>query len=313
MGSAGHSRGRIVATVTTTVVLAVVLEIILRLAALFDGHGSPPAEVACARPAADASSGSAARSIRIAVVGESSAAGFSAPMSFAAVVEEGLRHAFPERCVFVRNYAQEGARFHADQAELAKAVLPYFDLLLIYAGNNEVLNAVFAQGNLDVFGLEAIPDQRAASPLTIAHALDELTQTEPAAARLQATSHLLTFAREAVDRLILLSHRVAGRFAAAPDKDKPFHGSAPPATAAKKSVPQEAIDRIADDYAADVAELRAMASRLDKIIVLSTVFTFDTWPPMFSRRGEHLTESQRSAFEPSRGGLPLGPLARGAG
>jgi hypothetical protein len=300
-GRANTRRG-VVATVAAMLLLALVLEALLRIAEAVLGLGAAP-ELPCARPLAageatsGAATGSSPRAIRVAVFGESSAAGFSAPLSFAAVVEQGLRRAFPETCVFVRNYAQEGARFHGDQAELAKAVLPSFDVLLIYAGNNEVLNAVFAQGNLDVFGLPNVPDARPATADGIARALAELHDQPPIATRLGGGSRLVALARRGVDGAIDVASRLRARVAPQAAPGEAFHGSAPPASAPAKAVPQAEIDHIPGDYGADLAAIGALAARLDKTLVVSTVFTYDTWPPWFSKRRDDLSDAERRAFD----------------
>ena len=72
-----------------TAALAFALEAGLRL--LDAAPGSSPSP--CGEP------------LRIAVIGESSAAGFSSAVSFAAVVAQGLERAMPGRCITVLSYA----------------------------------------------------------------------------------------------------------------------------------------------------------------------------------------------------------------
>ncbi|MGA9599227.1 MAG: hypothetical protein WBS22_03030 [Methylocystis sp.] len=70
--------------------------------------------------------------VKVAIFGGSSAVGFAAPVGFDRFLEE----AAPDRLV-VHNYAEAGSPFAGYQAELAKIVMPYYDVILLYAGHNE--------------------------------------------------------------------------------------------------------------------------------------------------------------------------------
>jgi hypothetical protein len=76
--------------------------------------------------------------IKVAIFGGSSAAGFAAPVGLARFLEE----AAPDRLV-IHNYAEGGAPFVGFQEELAKIVMPYYDVIILYAGHNEVWSYLY--------------------------------------------------------------------------------------------------------------------------------------------------------------------------
>jgi hypothetical protein len=70
---------------------------------------------------------------KIAVFGESSAAGYASPIGFAELLEKAL----PEQVV-VHNFAEPGAPFAGTQADLANLLVSYYNVIIIYAGHNEI-------------------------------------------------------------------------------------------------------------------------------------------------------------------------------
>jgi hypothetical protein len=76
--------------------------------------------------------------VKVAIFGGSSAVGYAAPIGFARFLEE----AAPGR-LLIHNYAEAGAPFVGFQAELAKVVMPYYDVILVYAGHNEIWSYLY--------------------------------------------------------------------------------------------------------------------------------------------------------------------------
>ncbi len=270
-----------------TLGLALLLELALRLVSLATGEPGAEGHLAPLGCAAW---------LRVAVIGESSAAGFGSPLSFADVVGAGLRQAFPERCVAVRNLAEEGARFHADQARLARAILGSFDVLLIYAGNNEVLNGIFARGGAHGLDLGPVRDQRADVAAKLARAREQVAGRESFPAWLERRSRLLALARSTLGGAL---DRLAAALAVPRDRSelRPRSTSSLPRSAVRKVVPQHVIDRLDERYARDLRRLASRARRGGKLVVASTVVTFDVWPPAFSRRAPGLTDGEAAAID----------------
>ena len=83
-----------------------------------------------------------AHTIRIAVFGGSSAAGYASPISFAELLGNSD---FSGRDIEVHNFARSGEPFVGFQAELLKAVMPDYDVILVYAGHNEVWQQIYSR------------------------------------------------------------------------------------------------------------------------------------------------------------------------
>ena len=87
--------------------------------------------------------------LKIGVFGGSAAAGYNAEINFSTILQHELRHAnnFRQKPL-VMNFASSGMPFHDGQAKILKEFLPYFDLTIIYAGNNENLHYLTSTGAL---------------------------------------------------------------------------------------------------------------------------------------------------------------------
>lgn len=77
---------------------------------------------------------------KIAIFGGSSATGFAAPFGFGKFVEEAGKGR-----LIVHNYAEAGAPFVGFQAELLKMVMGHYDVIIIYAGHNEIWAQTYAK------------------------------------------------------------------------------------------------------------------------------------------------------------------------
>lgn len=88
---------------------------------------------------------------KIAVYGGSAAAGYSAPVNFSTIINHEIgSRGLKERNPFVMNFSCTGMPFYNGQSIIAKEFMQYFDLTIIYAGNNEMrwaLEDVIGNGN----------------------------------------------------------------------------------------------------------------------------------------------------------------------
>jgi hypothetical protein len=80
--------------------------------------------------------------VKVAIFGESSAAGYASPLGFSDFVEKAMGNR-----LVIHNFAEPGAPFVGFQHELAKAVMPYYDVIVIYAGHNEIWSYLYDQSN----------------------------------------------------------------------------------------------------------------------------------------------------------------------
>jgi len=78
--------------------------------------------------------------IKIAIFGESAAAGYGAERGFEQILSYRLKKEYPAKEFYIKNFAVAGVPFHRYEAQLAKRLMDRFDILLIYAGNNEANN-----------------------------------------------------------------------------------------------------------------------------------------------------------------------------
>lgn len=72
------------------------------------------------------------KKIRIAVFGESSAAGFASPISFSDFIKKINNN------IIIHNFSKPGSTFTYYQSEILKKVIKHYDFIIIYAGHNEI-------------------------------------------------------------------------------------------------------------------------------------------------------------------------------
>ena len=72
---------------------------------------------------------------KIAIFGGSSSNGHGVLVNFG----DFIKNLYPEKFI-VHNYAKNGAPFVKFQSEILNIVAPYYDILIIYAGHNEILS-----------------------------------------------------------------------------------------------------------------------------------------------------------------------------
>jgi hypothetical protein len=75
--------------------------------------------------------------LKVALFGGSAAQGYSSERSAAEMLADLIRDQAPDMDVYVANYAANGGSFHRFQAEILKSVIDFYDILVVYAGNNE--------------------------------------------------------------------------------------------------------------------------------------------------------------------------------
>ncbi len=81
-------------------------------------------------------------SIKIAVFGGSSANGYGSPVNFSDLIEK-----IYYKDILVHNYARSGDPFVGFQSELLKVVAPKYDVIIIYAGHNELWSHLYLKSS----------------------------------------------------------------------------------------------------------------------------------------------------------------------
>ena len=79
--------------------------------------------------------------IKVAIFGGSSAAGWGTAISFAQFIKNSI---LSDKNIIVHNYAKPAEPFVDFQAEILKAVISHYDVLIIYAGHNEYLGKIYS-------------------------------------------------------------------------------------------------------------------------------------------------------------------------
>ena len=77
--------------------------------------------------------------LKIAVFGGSSTEGQYIEFNYSNVISQDLKEITGSN-IFVKNYGGSGESFHKEQAEILKKTIPFYDIFIIYSGNNEWVN-----------------------------------------------------------------------------------------------------------------------------------------------------------------------------
>ena len=75
---------------------------------------------------------------KIAVFGGSSVEG-TVEFNFSNIINNDVKKIIGSN-IFVKNYGESGNSFHKEQAEILKKTIPFYDIFVIYSGNNEWVN-----------------------------------------------------------------------------------------------------------------------------------------------------------------------------
>jgi len=79
--------------------------------------------------------------IKIAIFGASSAAGWGTAINFAQLIKSSV---LTDKNIIVHNYAKPAEPFVDFQAEILKAVISHYDVLIVYAGHAEYLGRIYS-------------------------------------------------------------------------------------------------------------------------------------------------------------------------
>ena len=230
---------------------------------------------------------------KIAIFGGSSAAGFAAAQGF----NRQLAALAPSGTV-VHTYAQPGAPFAGYQANLARIAAPFYDVVIIYAGHNEVWQHLY-QDALQKGGVVTFPNgethdprpglaaqQRAEAKLT---QVLSMLETPNAAWPTSAKERV----RFIVDRLRLanLARQTIVAVKAAAANKPSIANPGYPFLAAEPLVSAPAREQFATTYQAALEPILA-ALRPSQTLIISTLMANDLYPPVLgSFKG---TEAERA-------------------
>ena len=224
--------------------------------------------------------------LKIATFGGSSAAGAASERGFADILQFELTRHLGEGKAYVRNYAEGGAPFHGFQAEMAKALAPYYDVIVVYAGNNEWVPPYFKRGGLDVIGVRETHDPAPSWRRKIAGAAADARGDIGVIETMRRHSRVFAVAWKASVKLtqVLARSGAAGRTEEGVLRDS--SARRPPLTADRKTLSGAEIETALKNYAVDLRAVLDAATRHGAALVVVGANGNETWPPHFSMRPE---------------------------
>lgn len=225
-------------------------------------------------------------SVKIALFGGSSAAGVNSLRGFDDVLLYELSERYPDRNFFVKNYAIQGDTFHNSQAEIIKAVISQFDLILIYAGHNEAWNYWDGTGYFMPFDSDSGKKE---------------SQSWPATKRSGERS-LLDFIYDDTQLMNLtrkINHRTVKPFLSnlLPMIYEEQQLTGPKRNELSGTLSSEQIAVMARDFKRDLEEIAGLASKYGTIVIFSSVPSNQNYQPSFSQHNPNLTSFELSEFD----------------
>jgi hypothetical protein len=185
--------------------------------------------------------------------------------------------------IYVRNYGRGGAPFHRDQAEFARQLLPYYDIAVIYAGNNEWVNAYYESGGMPMFNVVEHNDPEPRRKQLLQSALHEIQN------RFDLFGYLDRYSRiYAISWKIL--EKIKPHVSAALKESRSGRGgmmSRAPVRRARlnefvKATEEAVISKFGDLFAEDLDSIRELARKLKKTVIVVGINGDELWPPYFS-------------------------------
>lgn len=222
-------------------------------------------------------------SIKIAIFGGSSAAGVNSVRGFEDILRYEFSFNYPSMEIYIANYALQGATFHRGQAEIAKAVIDKYDLLIIYAGHNEAWNY------WNDTGYFRHPDLKSQK---------RITPSSEVVAGLRPLN-LQQFLR-ANSRIVNISNKLHNKHVK-PLIDDIFqtgkeYSRTWDAFELERSVPPDDIIAISKNFRDDLIELSHLATKYNTSIIVSSVPSDESFKPTFSSHRLGITEEDLDAF-----------------
>ena len=212
--------------------------------------------------------------LKIAVFGGSTAAGDHSTRAFSSVIEHDLKRQYPDRKIFVKNYARPGYPFHRHQAEYVKLLIDEYDLFIIYCGNNE------AENYFDDIGYWRSDEYKYSKDLQF---------RPPVEAR--AASFDLLERHSRIFALICRAKRVLGRIET--PVNKPLHHAE---IEPRDALPADQREKLVMNFERDIEDICRLAAMRNKRVLLAVTATNETWPPFCSCFPPDTTSQQQQEW-----------------
>jgi hypothetical protein len=238
--------------------------------------------------------------VRVAVFGGSSAAGYGSPTSFAELIGN---NEFSGRNIEVHNYARSGEPFVGFQAEVLKNVMSDYDILLVYAGHNEVWQQIYARArrsNKDVILPNGYRVPYGPTPyIELERRIRRIKSTLHTAEALDFREKGLIALTWTIDRsrLFWLTNKIVSKILAIipgfdPDRAQEY---TPKFYYESDFISLEERKNLVEEYKRTIAEIANNLST-NQTLVLSTVLANNFFPPL-AEVGKNLSPAESSKIE----------------
>lgn len=219
--------------------------------------------------------------VKIAVFGESSAAGYNSEKGFSDILSYELRKRYPNLKFYIKNYAEGGYPFHRHQAEIVKAVIAKYDFLLIYAGHNELHNYL---DDIGYFRPVKYKDRRTLMPFIPPDKKSSLVRYLESKSRIYA---VIKKGYNFIKSRIANIRKEEGGNAYCPQVHE---------FASQKALPEDEILKISSNFKKDLEDIAKLASDYKKSVIISSVPVNGIWKPFFSVFKPGLTQKEKEVF-----------------
>lgn len=209
--------------------------------------------------------------VKVAIFGESAAAGYGALRGFDIILKHELESRYPDRKFYFKNFAEAGYPFHGFEAEFLKREIGRYDLILVYAGLAESMRYA------DESGLFRSPEEKHRRGLKAPSWADGPRRF------LARKSLVYSF----YTRLSGLLNALLGKPGALVHCNR-FQIAREEIQA--PIFPEREKERFVADYARDMRDVAELASRLRKHVIVAGIIIKESSPPHFSMATPGLDE-----------------------
>ena len=234
--------------------------------------------------------------LKVAVFGGSSTAGNYIEFNFSNVVSQDLKEIIGSN-IFVKNYGGLGESFYKEQAEILKKTIPYYDIFIIYSGNNEWVNLYNENCGIKTFNviIESCENLEIDRKKRISLVTEELYKKKIHKFNLfkflESKSRIYAI-------LFKVNYYISKIFTKniEEEKDDSFFKETglvrPKISELNKAFSDKKIDQIPQKFESDLKKIIKNIKKEKKFLILVGVSGNEFWPPFFSKLSKNLSNSE---------------------
>lgn len=225
--------------------------------------------------------------LKIAIFGGSAAAGYNSERGFDDILDYELKKRYPGLKFYIWNYAYTGQPFHRHQAEALKSVLSKYDIFLIFAGNNEIVNYFDDTG---YFRIAKYKDKKRLTPFKKENTEGGIRSF------LKAHSRIYAIWKRFYNRLQNKLSRIRKRLGFDINIENIYHFERFNEFQEKKVMLEEEYAKIYSNFENDLDEIAKLSRQLGKTVIISSVPANESYRPFFSVCNSRLTREEKIIF-----------------